>query len=155
MNTGNIGLEVLQLLSPVFLAALTWAASKLAQLIRAKVKNEDLKGALLRLDDAVLSTVKDLQQTLVEQLKAARADGRITEAEKQQLKNKALAAAKASLGTAGRAEVAKAFGLDADAFDALLSSKLAAAVHDLRRTAPPSGTAAPAAETLLTEVAAA
>ena len=47
------GRKVLEILSPVLLAALTWAAAKLAQLIRAKVQNEYLKGVLVGLDDAV------------------------------------------------------------------------------------------------------
>ena len=60
MDTGSIGLKVLEILSPVLLAALTWAAAKLAQLIRAKVQNEYLKGVLVRLDDAVFTAVKDV-----------------------------------------------------------------------------------------------
>ncbi len=136
MDTGNIGLKVLEILSPVLLAALTWAAAKLAQLIRAKVQNEYLKGVLVRLDDAVFTAVKDMQQTVVEQIKAASADGKITDDEKKQIKEKALAAVKSHLGTKGLAEAAAILGLGGSAFEGLLSSKVEAAVHDLRRTAP-------------------
>ena len=79
MDPGSIGLKVLEILSPVLLAALTWAAAKLAQLIRAKAQNEYLKGVLVRLDDAVFTAVKDLQQTVVSAIKEASADGRITD----------------------------------------------------------------------------
>ncbi len=136
MDTGNIGLKVLEILSPVLLAALTWAAAKLAQLIRAKVQNEYLKGVLVRLDDAVFTAVKDMQQTVVEQIKAASADGKITDDEKKQIKEKALAAVKSHLGTKGLAEAAAILGLGGSALEGLLSSKVEAAVHDLRRTAP-------------------
>ena len=147
MNTSSLGLEVLQIFSPVFLAVLTFAAGKLALLIRAKVQNEDLKGVLLRLDDAILTTVKNLQHTKVEQLKAA--SGKIPEAEKQGIKETALATTKVSLGTKGQAKIAKVLGLEAPALTELLSSKIEAAVHDLRRTSPAPSTTGPAAETLI------
>jgi len=136
MDTGSIGLKVLEILSPLLLAALTWAAAKLAQLIRAKVQNEYLKGGLVRVDDAVFTAVKDLQQTVVEQIKAASADGKITADEKKQIKDKALAAVKSHLGTKGLAEAASVLGLGGGALEGLLSSKVESAVHDLRRSAP-------------------
>jgi len=133
MDTGSIGLKVLEILSPVLLSALTWAAAKLAQLIRAKAQNEYLKGVLVRLDDAVFTAVKDLQQTVVGAIKDASADGRITDDEKRQIKEKALASVKSHLGTKGIGELAKILGLEGSALDGLLSSKIEAAVHDLRR----------------------
>ena len=136
MDTGSIGLKVLEILSPLLLAALTWAAAKLAQLIRAKVQNEYLKGVLVRVDDAVFTAVKDLQQTVVEQIKAASADGKITDDEKKQIKEKALAAVKSHLGTKGLAEAASVLGLGGGALEGLLSSKVESAVHDLRRSTP-------------------
>lgn len=136
MDSGSIGLKVLEILSPLLLAALTWAAAKLAQLIRAKVQNEYLKGVLVRVDDAVFTAVKDLQQTVVEQIKAASADGKITDDEKKQIKDKALAAVKSHLGTKGLAEAASVLGLGGGALEGLLSSKVESAVHDLRRSTP-------------------
>jgi hypothetical protein len=115
------------------------------------VQNESLKGVLVRLDDAVFTAVKDLQQSVVEQIKAANADGKITDDEKKQIKERALASVKANLGTKGLAEVARVLGLDGGALEGLLASKVEAAVHDLRRTAPVAsgvphgGTASPLA----------
>lgn len=139
MDTENIGLKVLEILSPVLLAALTWAAAKLAQLIRAKVKSEYLRGALVRLDDAVFTAVKDLQQSVVEEIKAASADGKITEDEKKRIKEKALASVKSHLGTKGLSELATVLGLDGGAIEGFLSSKVEAAVHDLRRATTANG----------------
>lgn len=142
MDSGSIGLKVLEILSPLLLAALTWAAAKLAQLIRAKVQNEYLKGVLVRVDDAVFTAVKDLQQTVVEQIKVASADGKITDDEKKQIKDKALVVVKSHLGTKGLAEAAGILGLGGAALEGLLSSKVEAAVHDLRRSAPATSSAA-------------
>lgn len=136
MDTGNIGLKVLEILSPILLSALTWAAAKLAEFVRAKAQNEYLKGVLVRLDDAVFTAVKDMQQTVVSAIKEASADGTITADEKKQIKDKALASVKSHLGTKGLVELAKILGLEGGALDGLLSSKIEAAVHDLRRAEP-------------------
>jgi hypothetical protein len=135
MSTGSFGIMVVETLSPVFLAALTWAAAKLAQLIRAKVQNEHLAGVLLRIDDAVFTAVKDMQKSVVDQLKAASADGKITCEEQKQIKEKAVATARAHLGENGRAAVAKILGMGSAAIEDLLASKVEAAVHDLRHGA--------------------
>ena len=74
MKLTDVALMALQVVAPVFMAALTWAAAKLAALIRSKVDNEYLRGALVRLDDAVFTAVKELQQTVVAEVKAASAD---------------------------------------------------------------------------------
>jgi hypothetical protein len=65
MDFTDVALTALQVVSPVLVAALTWAAAKLASFIRSKVDNEYLRGVLVRLDDAVITAVKDLQQTVV------------------------------------------------------------------------------------------
>jgi hypothetical protein len=60
MDFTDVALTALQVVSPVLVAALTWAAAKLATFIRSKVDNEYLRGVLVRLDDAVVTAVKDL-----------------------------------------------------------------------------------------------
>jgi hypothetical protein len=52
---------------------------------------------LVRLDDAVVTAVKDLQQTVVAEIKAVTADGKISEAEKQRIKDAAVANVKSYL----------------------------------------------------------
>jgi len=136
MDAGDVALKILEIASPVLLAALTWVAAKVAQLVRAKIKNEYLKGVLVRLDDVVFTAVKDLQQRVVDEIKAASSDGKITDAEKKGIKDKAIVSVKSHLGTKGIGELAKVLGLDSGALDGLLSSKVEAAVHDLRRASP-------------------
>ena len=48
MDKAELGLKILEVLSPVLLAALTWLAAKAAQLINAKVRSEYLRGVLVR-----------------------------------------------------------------------------------------------------------
>ena len=134
MDFTDVALTALQVVSPVLVAALTWAAAKLASFIRSKVDNEYLRGALVRLDDAVVTAVKDLQQSVVAEIKAASADGKISEAEKRRIKDAAIANVKSYLGTKGIRVLAEVLGLSGGAIDNFLGSKVEAAVHDLRLT---------------------
>lgn len=128
--------KLIEILAPILMAALTYAAARLSLYIQAKTKNEWLKGALVRLDDAVVTVVREIQQTVVDAIKAANADGKITPAEITEIKEAALKAVKTHLGTKGLLELAKILGLSDGALDGLITSKIEAAVHDLKAADP-------------------
>jgi hypothetical protein len=76
--------------------------------------------------------------------------GEITAEEKKRIKERAIASVKSHLGPKGIAELAKILGLEAGSLDGFLSSKVEAAVHDLRHAtlangAPPRGATVPLA----------
>ena len=98
---------------------------------------------LVRLDDAVLAAVREVQQVTVETIKSASADGKLTAEERAQVKQAAIDAVKSHLGTKGLGELAKILGLEGGAIERLLSTRVEAAVHDLRvaRTNGVHGTA--------------
>ena len=73
-----------------FAAPLYWRGDGVVRLIRARVRNERLTRLLLRLDDMVLTVIKELQQTVVTELKAASADGRIGREERRCIKETAV-----------------------------------------------------------------
>jgi hypothetical protein len=135
MDFTELALSALQILSPVLLAGLTWLAARVAALIRVRIESEYLRGALIRLDDAILTATKELQQTVVAEVKAAAADGKITPAERERIKRTAVTNAKSHLGPRGIAEIARVLGLPNGALDDLIGSKVEAAVHDLRLAA--------------------
>ena len=132
MDYGELGLKVFEALSPLLLAALTWVAAKAAQYIAARVKNEYVRGALVRLDDAVLAVVREVQQVTVEAIKSGSADGKLTPDERARVKQAAIDSVKSHLGMKGIAELAKILGLEGGAIEKLLSTRVEAAVHDLR-----------------------
>lgn len=132
MNILNIASVAAQLLAPVLMAALALASTWLAALIRTKVKNEFLRGVMLRLDDAVFAAVKEVEQVIVARLKEASADGTITAQERVAVKNAAIASVKEQLGQQGLVAVSKAIG---DGLDAVLGAKVEAAVHDMKTSA--------------------
>jgi hypothetical protein len=132
MSGADIGVQVFQVLSPVVLAVVTWVAAKLAQLINARVKNEYLRGVLVRLDDAVLSVVREINQVTVEAIKSSSVDGRLPPGARETIKTAALNAVKAHLGAKGIAEVARVLGLDGPAVDRLIGTRIEATVNDLK-----------------------
>lgn len=126
---------VLTIVSSALVAVLTWGANEVRKLIAAKVHNEQLAGALTRLNDAVFAAVKEVEQTTAAALREANADGKITEEEKKQIKEAAITAAKSYLGPKGIGELVKVMGFNGDADEriaALVSGKIEAAVHDIK-----------------------
>ena len=132
MTALDLGLRILVLFSPILLAALAWASARLAQYITAHVKNTYLKNALVRLDDAVFSAVKELEQTVVAEAKATNSDGKLTAADRDRIKRAAMDKVKSYLGMKGLAEIGTILGLSPEGLDGVLGTRIEAAVHDVR-----------------------
>jgi len=132
MRGADISVQVFQFLSPLVLGAITWVAAKLAQYISARVKNEYLRGVLVRLDDTVVSVVREIHQVTVDALKASSVDGKVPPGAREAIRNAALMAIKSYLGVKGLGQLARVLGLDGDAVDRLIGTKVEAAVHDLK-----------------------
>jgi hypothetical protein len=132
MSGTDIGIQVFKVLSPVLVAVVTWVAAKLAQLLDARVKNEYLRGVLVRLDDAVVSVVREVNQVTVEAIKSASVDGRLPAGARESIKNAALNAVKSHLGTQGLEDLGRILGLDSPAVDRLIGTRIEATVHSLK-----------------------
>ena len=124
---------IFMVLVPFAAAGVHWLGSRAGDLIRAKVDNEALRGVLLRLNDAVITAVKDLEQTLVDEVKLAAEDGRISREERRRIKDKAVRQVKSYLGPTGLKELKDVLGLWDLAVEDFIGSKVEAAVLDLRR----------------------
>jgi hypothetical protein len=136
----NVLAQALLALSPFLLAALSWLSLQLAGLIKAKVKHENVRGTLLRLDDAVFVAVRQVYSTVVEELKAAAADGVLTAEERQAVKRAVLDAVRSYVGPKGLLEVGRALGLGDDELDRVLGPRVQAAVYELNARRVPNGT---------------
>jgi hypothetical protein len=135
MEKTQIASIAFQALAPFMLAVLTWLGAKASQLISVRVRNERLRAALLRLDDAVLSIVRELQQVTVEPLKASSTDGRIPDGTKEAIRQAALAGIRAHLGPHAVAELIRTLGIGDEHLDRIIGTKVEAAVHALRTDA--------------------
>jgi hypothetical protein len=131
--------EAVKILAPILIATLTWVAGRIARLIKARAENEHLRGMLLRLDDIVLAVVKEVHQVTVEALKAASADGKLSQGAGQAVKQSAIAAVKAHLGPKGMAELGVCLDLTTDGMDRLLATKVEAAVYTTKHEGSTNG----------------
>ncbi len=129
----NFTEALLTIFSPLILAGTGWLGAKAAELIQAKVKNERLRRVLLRLDDAVVTAVTAVHQTMGEELKAASANGRLGSEKRRYLKETAVRLVKDHLGPRMLDELEQVLGLWRVSLDDLIASKVEASVHDLRR----------------------
>jgi hypothetical protein len=132
MDTPTFAWRLFELLSPVALAGLTWLSVKAAQLFAARIKSEHVTRVLLLVDNVVLAAAREVQQVLVDKLKAINPDGDLTSEQGAQAKQAALDSAKAQLGAQGLADIAATFGLDHGAVDRMLGTRVEAAVHRLK-----------------------
>lgn len=132
MRGSDVMLQLFQYISPLAVGVFAWVAGKLSQLIAARVKNEYLRGVFMRLDDTVVSVVREIHQVTVAAIKANSVDGKIPAGARETIRNAALTAIKAHLGTKGLADVTRVLGLNGDGLERLLGTKVEAAVHDLK-----------------------
>lgn len=111
--------------------AKTWVDAKTTE-VTAKIKNATVKHAVSTAEDCATTVAYKMSQTVVDDLKAASADGKLTAEEAAQVKANALAEVKTILSEDVINTVHTEFG-DADAW---LTSKIEAAVKQLHIAAP-------------------
>jgi hypothetical protein len=131
----TLGVVALKLLSPVILALIGWIGVHLAALIRTRVKNETIQGLLMRLDNAAVNAVKEVEQAFISNLQQG------SPADFARARDMALATIKAHFGSQGLQDLEKALQLDGpEAVEKLLNSVLEARVHDLKaQNSTPAG----------------
>ena len=122
-----------QVLSPVLLAAASWVATRLGKLISQQVHHESLKALLLRLDDSVFTAVKSIEQSIVEDIKKASADGVITPEEAAKIRASAVRRVKDTLGATALSHLKDLLALGEHGLEKMLESKVDAAVYELRQ----------------------
>lgn len=117
--------EVIVILQPLLMTALTAAVAMAVKWLQARTHNEKVRAIEARLAESVMTIVKSTSMTLVDKMKAAKADGKITPEERAEIKAAALAEIKGYWGQKGITEVKKVLGY---ADDTELSNALS---HDI------------------------
>ena len=118
-------------LSPLLIAGLSWLSLKVAGLINEKVKSQALQSILIKLDTAIFSVIGDLEQTVVQKLKEASKDGKLSPEEIADIKATVLAKLK---GYVSFDELGKLLG--ATDVAGFVASRVESAVGQLRRADP-------------------
>lgn len=126
--------------------ALKWllaaAGALLLKYVFSLVKNSYANGVLGRAWLEVQGAVLEVEQVYVGALRAARADGKLTDAEKAQAKAMAIAIARENLGKKGLARLARVLGLDS--VERWLGSKSEQALATVKAAVTNHAPAAPA-----------
>lgn len=99
--------------------------------VSSKTKNENALAALDWVGRAATVAAQDTAQVYVKAIKEASADGKLTEEEKKQAKERALLALKLSLGQKGQELIKEHIGLEGAELELFLSSHLEAAISKI------------------------
>lgn len=126
--------QLVQALIPLVIAIASWALYAASNWLQAHAKTEYQRGVLARLTEAVSTIVSETQQTTVEALKAAAADGKITAEEAAELKDGAISRVRGYLGKRGLKELETVF--DRDMIDKVIASKIEAEIAQMKLFSP-------------------
>lgn len=128
MSYEELVAKAVELLMPLLLAVLSYLSYAATKWVNSKVSNEYLAGALSRLNDAVGTAVRETQQTMADEIKAAAEDGKIDAEEAKELKAHAVKAVKDYIGKKGMAELERI--IDRAAIEKMIEAKIEAFLHD-------------------------
>jgi hypothetical protein len=132
MDTTTLAWKLFETLSPLALLGLIWCAVVAAHLCAARTKSAHFTRVLQLLDNVVLAAAQQVQQVLVDKLKAASLDGRLSVEQGADAKQAALTSARSQLGPRGLADVGTTLGLKPGEVDRMLGARIEAAVHRLK-----------------------
>lgn len=130
--TTAIMIYVVLALSALITFALGWLAIRYASWIKEKIKSVRIEGILLRLGDAAFKVVRELQQTVVDKLKA---DEKWDGDEAKKVKKAAIAKLKEYIGPKGVQEAFDVLGIDMPGLEKIIGTFIEAEVHDLKAMA--------------------
>ena len=127
--------EIFLLSLPFITGGTVYALTIAGLYLNAKYQNNKLTRALLVLDQVAIEVVKELNQTVVEGLKKAKADGKLTHDEAEQIKSQAVHLIMERLGIDLMKELQRSFG----PVVSLIGAKIEAAVFDCKRSIKDTG----------------
>lgn len=123
-------LPVLKVLAPVAIAAISaWAAYRTDRFVKAKTDNEVVPAALDQFFQVVTKSVLVVQQTFVDDLLEASADGKLTESEKRQALSRAADQVMKMLPPSVEAVLRAYYG---ERFTAAIEAEIESSVHKIK-----------------------
>lgn len=131
--------QLMEIAGSLLLVVCSWAATQIALWIRKKGQYEKVATAIIRIDDAVQTAVRQVEQTIRPMLNEISQDGLVTVEEKRQLKFTAMASVRDYLGGKGLEDSGRALKMTEDKLLAYLDGKIEAEVLALKHEtqAPP------------------
>lgn len=125
--------QVIIALAPLLMAALTAFVGMGVRWLQSKTKNERVREMERRLAESVMTIVKSVSGSVVQQIKAARADGKVTLEERDAIKRAALAELRVYWGSKGIDEIKKVLGYADDSeLDVSVAHDVEEAVYNMK-----------------------
>ena len=122
---------LVQAIGGFLVVLLSWGFTEAIKLLRRKSKSQLLTNCLQRLGWAVQKAVRGVYQEYVAAIKEGAADGKLTQAEKDEAKKRALIKLKSYVSLS---EIVKLFELtDGHKVDEFLSSVIEAGVNEVKK----------------------
>lgn len=128
-DSGHVVTAILALLGTL----LSYALTALAQWLRVKKQNALFARATEGLRMSIMTAVQTVNQVYVDALRRGRADGQLTDEEKDEAFDMALSEAKSLLGARGIQILLKSFGLTNDLLDDFLMKHIEAGVREVKQ----------------------
>ena len=136
---------VFLVLVPFGVMGIHWLGARAGDLLHAKLQltqtsmqGERLRAALLRLEDAVVTAVKDIEQTLVAEYRRLSADGKLSREDHRRLKEAAVRRVKTFLGSTGLKELGSVLDVWELSVEDLIGAKVEATILDMKQGATPA-----------------
>ena len=129
-------MEIYDLLYPLVGILITWLSGVAASQIRARAKNEKLAGVLMRLNDSITTVVRSMNQTLVQEYRKAKVDGKLNKEEAEQIKGEALAEITELWGYKGMLEAQKVLGISEESLTKRIMHGIEVAVAESKPSLP-------------------
>lgn len=133
MDWSMIEIKVIEIALPVLLLALTLASLKISKYIKSKIKSEYLKEELLKLNEIILTVVKEQEQVFVRNMQKLKDGEKLSSSDRRRVKQSAIENIKSYIGKGKISEVAKMLNISSSIMDKYLSSKVESTVLDLKR----------------------
>jgi len=134
---------VIMCLVPFAAMGVHWLGTRAGDLLQAKLQlaqtsaqSERLRAALLRLEDAVVTAVKDVEQTLVVEYRELARDGKLSREDRRRLKETAVRKVKTFLGSAGLKELGNVLDVWELSVEDLIGAKVEATILDMKTATP-------------------
>ena len=133
MRWHDVAVLTAAVLSPLAVGAVSWAATRLSGLMTVRLRGDAQQSALTRIDEAAFTVVREMEQVTVNAFRSASPRGTLGTNIPSLLHRAALGRVRDHLGPKQMSALAQALGLDGDAVNRLIGTRIEAAVYELKR----------------------
>lgn len=135
MRSSELVTTLIKAFAPVITILASYLSLKLTKWLDTKIKDQELKNAIQKLNIVIPDVVKDIEQSFVQREKSISESNKLTDANAVAAKTMAVDRVKQQLGEKGMGEIKQVLDISDSKANSLIASKVEARVFDLRKSA--------------------